>query len=53
MAHRSPDVKRTSRQFAEWVDCHPRTGWYIAVWAALVSLNAALGFLDFILHALS
>jgi len=47
------DVKSFGRRVTAWIDCHPRTGWYIAVWAALVSINAAVGIVDMLLHALS
>lgn len=49
----APDVKPFSRRLAAWIDAHPRTGWYVAGWAFLVSLNAIIGFFDLLLHALS
>jgi hypothetical protein len=34
-----PDVKTPSRQFADWLDHHSRTGWYVAAWAFLITVN--------------
>jgi len=53
MADQHQEVKGLSRRIAAWFDCHPRTGWYVAVWVALVSLNALVGYIDLLLHALS
>lgn len=53
MAPHDSDVKRRSRQIADWIDCHPRTGWYVAAWAFLVSLNALVGIADTIVKALT
>jgi hypothetical protein len=53
MTNHSPDVKLFSRRIAGWIDAHPRTGWYVAAWAFLVSLNAAHGLVDMVLSALS
>ena len=47
------DVKGLGRRFARWLDTHPRTGWYIAVWVGLVSLNAVVGYIDLLLRALT
>lgn len=53
MPDEKPEVKRLSRRVADWVDSHPRTGWYLAIWAGLVSVNALIGWVDAILHLLS
>lgn len=53
MTDSEADVKRLSRRIACWIDAHPRTGWYAAGWAFLISLNAIVGYLDLLLHALS
>lgn len=53
MTQRNPHVKPTSRQIADWIDDHPRTGWYVAFWAALVSLNVVVDWFDRILHAIA
>lgn len=51
MTNHAQDVKRISRRLAGWVDAHPRTGWYVAAWAFLVSLNTAVGLIDFLLKS--
>jgi hypothetical protein len=49
-----PDANVKGRNFLirtrEWVDNHPRTGWYVAGWAVLVSLNTAIGLIDTLLR---
>lgn len=49
MAQNRTDVKKIAR----WIDRHPRTGWYVAVWAGVITLNAVIGWADTILHLLS
>lgn len=47
MTHPEPDVKRQypkgSRPLLEWIDSHPRTGWYLVF---MLSLNFALNLMD-------
>lgn len=52
MAQLDPDVKTRSEKIVEWIDAHPRMGWYLAVWAGLVTLNAVLDLYDKIGHLL-
>lgn len=49
MTPHGPDVKSFSRRVADWIDSHPRTGWYVAVWAFLVTLNTFVGVVDILL----
>lgn len=42
MAQNKKNVKKCAEKFAEWIDCHPRTGWYLAVWVGLITLNTLL-----------
>lgn len=49
MAPEHPDVKSRARQIADWIDSHPRTGWYVAIWAALVTINTFIGLFDWLL----
>ena len=46
MTATDPDVKPPTRQFTDWLDKHPRTGWYIAAWALIVTTNQFVPFLD-------
>lgn len=39
MTNSTPNVKSFSQKILSWIDTHPRTGWYVAIWAFLVSLN--------------
>jgi hypothetical protein len=34
------------RRLGRWIDSHPRTGWYVAAWATVVSLNTILDLID-------
>lgn len=47
MTHDKPNVKRPYperfKALLEWVDAHPRTGWYLVV---ILSLNFALNLMD-------
>lgn len=53
MTHSDPDVKAPDCEepaprnlleaFLHWIDCHPRTGWYLVV---VASLNLILNVLD-------
>lgn len=40
------EVKTPTRQFLEKLDRHPRLGWYVAVWASVITLNQFFPFLD-------
>lgn len=41
------EVKRNRRQsFGEWMDCHPRTGWWLA---GIGTLNVFLNLLDLVI----
>lgn len=42
MTTQPPDVKR----IADWIDRHPRTGWYVALWAGLLTLDAVVGLFE-------
>lgn len=46
MANLDPDVKSIPRRIADWIDSHPRSGWYVGFWALLVTSNALVGWLD-------
>lgn len=37
------------RQFLDWIDGHPRSGWYVA---AIVTANFVLQLIDLLLRAL-
>ena len=52
MARHGSDVKRLSQRVAGWIDSHPRTGWYVAIWAALISLDALVDLYSKIAHLL-
>ena len=48
MNENKPNVKGRRRPawisaWFEWIDCHPRTGWYLAV---ILTLNFVLNLLD-------
>lgn len=43
MADPPCDVKTFRRRTAEWIDCHPRTGWWLA---GLMFVNTILNVLD-------
>lgn len=48
MDHNVQNVKGTRRRNAsEWMDCHPRTGWWLA---GIGILNVALNLLDLVVH---
>lgn len=40
-------VKGFSRRLGTWIDCHPRTGWWIAV---LAVVNTVLNLLDLLVR---
>jgi hypothetical protein len=47
MSHEQPNVKRQYprpvRALLEWIDEHPRTGWYLVV---ILTVNFALNLMD-------
>ena len=55
MAHKTPHVKCPGRyaRFCDWIDHHPRLGWYIAIWAFLISLESLVGYIDLLLRTIS
>ena len=54
MADTDSDVKRNwVRCVADFVDAHPRSGWYIGAWMFLVSTQAALGWMELLITLLN
>lgn len=47
MAKFNDKCKGTRRRFEDWIDAHPRTGWYIA---AITTLNTVLNILSILVH---
>jgi hypothetical protein len=53
MTQDCPVVKVTRRRkVCNWIDHHPRLGWYVAVWAFLVSLESIIGYFELIVQAI-
>ena len=50
MAQDIPPVKPT---LFDWIDHHPRSGWYLCVWALIVTSNTLFEWLDRILSWLT
>lgn len=54
MADDEPHVKRSfARCAADFVDCHPRSGWYIGAWMFLVTAQAVFGWIDLLVSLVS
>lgn len=52
MTPSGPEVKRTTK-VADWIDRHPRLGWYVGCWMLLVGLNAVLDVYSKLSHLLT
>lgn len=46
MTDNDSDVKAPTRHFVDWIDSRPRLGWYVAAWAALITVNQFYPFMD-------
>lgn len=54
MAQRDEEVKPgLVDRFIRWIDCHPRTGWYVAVWVMVVTANTFWEILSGLIHWLT
>lgn len=47
------DLPPVKSNLFDWVDRHPRSGWYLGVWAMLVTSNALFEWFDRLLHWLA
>lgn len=47
MSHFTENVKSFGRRIGAWMDCHPRTGWYVA---GISTLNVVLNVLNLVVH---
>lgn len=56
MSEPDPNVKPECRPFRarvlDFIECHPRLGWYFAAWMTLLTINALWDVLDGLLALL-